>query len=92
MSLAEDYRNWFISNLHDALSGASSADLDEAVRLSEQSQTKCIGITIGMSMYDERSLESSSLLSSERSATLAFINYKSAANNGDTDALQCFAV
>ena len=51
MSLAEDYRNWFISNLHDALSGASSADLDEAVRLSEQSQTKCIGITIGMLIY-----------------------------------------
>ncbi|TPX69124.1 hypothetical protein SpCBS45565_g02656 [Spizellomyces sp. 'palustris'] len=46
MSLAEDYRNWFIANLHDALSGFSSSDVDEAVRVSEQSETKCIGITI----------------------------------------------
>jgi elongator complex protein 3 len=46
MSLAEEYRNNFIAKLHDALSGFSSNDVDEAVRLSEQSQTKCIGITI----------------------------------------------
>ncbi|KAJ3397386.1 Elongator subunit [Lobulomyces angularis] len=46
MSLSEDYRNWFISNLHDALSGHTSSNIDEAVRFSEQSQTKCIGITI----------------------------------------------
>jgi elongator complex protein 3 len=32
MSMPEDYRNWFISNLHDALSGHSSNDVDEAVR------------------------------------------------------------
>jgi elongator complex protein 3 len=35
MSLSEDYKNWFIQNLHDALSGHSSNDLDEAVRLDE---------------------------------------------------------
>jgi elongator complex protein 3 len=46
MSLPEDYRNNFIAKLHDALSGFSSNDVDEAVRVSEQSQTKCIGITI----------------------------------------------
>jgi len=46
MSLPEDYRNWFIANLHNALSGATTNDVDEAVRLSERSQTKCIGITI----------------------------------------------
>jgi elongator complex protein 3 len=46
MSLAEDYREWFIKNLHDALSGHTSNNLDEAIRFSEQSQTKCIGITI----------------------------------------------
>ncbi|KAJ3272911.1 Elongator subunit [Terramyces sp. JEL0728] len=46
MSLSEEYRNWFIANLHDALSGHTSTDVDEAVRFSEQSQTKCIGITI----------------------------------------------
>lgn len=32
MSMPEDYRNWFIANLHDALSGHSSNDVDEAVR------------------------------------------------------------
>jgi elongator complex protein 3 len=46
MSLAESYRNWFISRLHDALSGHESADLDEAVRMAEQSPSKCVGITI----------------------------------------------
>lgn len=46
MSLSQDYREWFIKNLHDALSGHQSNDVDEAVRYSEQSQTKCIGITI----------------------------------------------
>jgi elongator complex protein 3 len=46
MSLGEDYRNWFIQNLHDALSGHTSTNIDEAVRFSEQSDTKCIGITI----------------------------------------------
>ena len=46
MSLANDYREWFIKNLHDALSGYQSHDVDEAVRMSEQSNTKCIGITI----------------------------------------------
>ncbi|KAJ3086631.1 Elongator subunit [Quaeritorhiza haematococci] len=46
MSLAEDYRNWFIANLHDACSGHTSSNVDEAVRFSEQSQTKVIGITI----------------------------------------------
>ncbi|KAJ2004704.1 Elongator subunit [Coemansia thaxteri] len=46
MSLPEEYRSWFIMNLHDALSGHRSNDVDEAVRMSEQSPTKCIGITI----------------------------------------------
>ncbi|KAJ1835661.1 Elongator subunit [Coemansia sp. RSA 2711] len=46
MSLPEDYRSWFIMNLHDALSGHHSYTVDEAVRMSEQSETKCIGITI----------------------------------------------
>lgn len=46
MSLSEDYRENFILRLHDSLSGAQSRSVDEAVRFSEQSQTKCIGITI----------------------------------------------
>ncbi|OQR72902.1 elongator complex protein 3-like [Tropilaelaps mercedesae] len=46
MSLPDDYRDFFIRNLHDALSGHTSASVDEAVKYSERSKTKCIGITI----------------------------------------------
>lgn len=46
MSLPEDYRDYFIRNLHDALSGHTSANVAEAVKYSEKSRTKCIGITI----------------------------------------------
>ncbi|XP_066274615.1 elongator complex protein 3 [Branchiostoma lanceolatum] len=46
MALGEDYRDYFIRNLHDALSGHTSNDVNEAVKYSEKSHTKCIGITI----------------------------------------------
>lgn len=46
MSLPEDYRDYFIRNLHDALSGHRSNSVEEAVIYSEKSNTKCIGITI----------------------------------------------
>ncbi|CCX34623.1 hypothetical protein FPQ18DRAFT_335855 [Pyronema domesticum] len=46
MSLPESYRDWFISSLHNALSGYTAENVDEAVQLAEQSQTKCVGITI----------------------------------------------
>ena len=46
MSMPEDYRDYFIRNLHDALSGHTSDSVEEAVRYSEKSKTKCIGITI----------------------------------------------
>ncbi|KAL2082655.1 hypothetical protein ACEWY4_022473 [Coilia grayii] len=46
MALAEDYRDFFIRNLHDALSGHTSNSVAEAVRYSERSNTKCVGITI----------------------------------------------
>lgn len=46
LSLDTAYRDRFIRGLHDALSGHSSATVEEAVRYSEQSRTKCIGITI----------------------------------------------
>ncbi|GFU91570.1 elongator complex protein 3 [Trichonephila clavipes] len=46
MSLPDDYRDYFIRNLHDALSGHTSTCVDEAVKYSERSKTKCIGITI----------------------------------------------
>ncbi|KAJ2946651.1 hypothetical protein O0L34_g12708 [Tuta absoluta] len=46
MSLPEDYRDYFIRNLHDALSGHTSSCVAEAVKFSEKAKTKCIGITI----------------------------------------------
>lgn len=46
LSLDKDYKEYFIRNLHDALSGHSSQSLEESIRYSEQSTTKCIGITI----------------------------------------------
>ncbi|XP_031151345.1 elongator complex protein 3 [Sander lucioperca] len=46
MALAEEYRDYFIRNLHDALSGHTSNNVAEAVRYSERSNTKCVGITI----------------------------------------------
>eukprot|EP00877_Chromochloris_zofingiensis_P012826 jgi/Chrzof1/7798/Cz02g36320.t1 len=46
MSLPSEYRDYFVRNLHDALSGHSSSNVDEAVKYSEESRTKCIGLTI----------------------------------------------
>lgn len=46
MCLPEEYRDYFIRNLHDALSGHTSSSVAEAVKYSEKSHTKCIGITI----------------------------------------------
>ncbi|KRT79992.1 Acetyltransferase [Oryctes borbonicus] len=46
MSLPDDYRDYFIRNLHDALSGHKSSSVEEAVKYSERSNIKCIGITI----------------------------------------------
>ncbi|XP_039201890.1 elongator complex protein 3 [Crotalus tigris] len=46
MALPEEYRDYFIRNLHDALSGHTSNNVAEAVKYSERSLTKCIGITI----------------------------------------------
>lgn len=46
MSLPIDYKDYFIRNLHDALSGHVSQNVEESIKYSEQSKTKCIGITI----------------------------------------------
>jgi elongator complex protein 3 len=46
MSLDATYKDFFIRNLHDALSGHHSSSVSEAIAFSEQSKTKCIGITI----------------------------------------------
>lgn len=46
MSLEKSYREDFITNLHNALSGFTGGDVDEAIKYSQQSVTKCVGITI----------------------------------------------
>ena len=46
MSLPEDYRDGFISQLHNALSGYQTDNVDEAVEAGEMSNIKCVGITI----------------------------------------------
>ena len=46
LSLDAGYRDAFIAGLHDALSGHASTSVAEAVQFSEQSRTRCIGVTI----------------------------------------------
>ncbi|TIB15518.1 hypothetical protein E3P92_01649 [Wallemia ichthyophaga] len=46
MSMPEDYRNKFVAQMHNALSGYTGTDIDEAVSYSERANTKCVGITI----------------------------------------------
>ncbi|KAI1258817.1 hypothetical protein F5Y18DRAFT_412195 [Xylariaceae sp. FL1019] len=46
MSLPIPYREEFISQLHNALSGYQTANVDEAVEAGEMSNAKCVGITI----------------------------------------------
>lgn len=46
MCLPEEYRDFFIRNLHDALSGHRSLNVAEAVKFSEHAKARCIGITI----------------------------------------------
>lgn len=46
MSLPAEYRDYFTRNLHDALSGHTSANIEEAIAYSEHSAIKCIGMTI----------------------------------------------
>ena len=46
MSLSQDYRDNFIAQLHNALSGYQTENVDEAVTAGEMSTIKCVGITI----------------------------------------------
>lgn len=46
MSLPTEYKDYFVRSLHDALSGHTSNSVEEAVRYSEQSAIKCVGMTI----------------------------------------------
>ncbi|CAF9922725.1 MAG: Elongator subunit [Heterodermia speciosa] len=46
MSLPQSYRDTFVSQLHNALSGYTGTSIDEAVTAASHSTTKCVGITI----------------------------------------------
>jgi elongator complex protein 3 len=46
MSLPKEYREGFIAQLHNALSGYQTNNVDEAVTAGEMSSIKCVGITI----------------------------------------------
>lgn len=46
LSLDTAYRDYFVRNLHDALSGHVSASVGEAVAYGEHSTTRCVGLTI----------------------------------------------
>lgn len=46
MSLDIEYRDYFIRNLHDALSGHTSQSVQEAIQYSQSSHTKCVALTI----------------------------------------------
>ncbi|ODV64327.1 Elongator subunit ELP3 [Ascoidea rubescens DSM 1968] len=46
MSLDKAYREEFICNLHNALSGYNGINLKESIKFSQQSSIKCVGITI----------------------------------------------
>ncbi|UYV74223.1 ELP3 [Cordylochernes scorpioides] len=46
MSLPEDYRDYFIRNLHNALTREVHDTVEEAVRAGQNSTTRCIGMTI----------------------------------------------
>ncbi|KDD72223.1 hypothetical protein H632_c3671p0, partial [Helicosporidium sp. ATCC 50920] len=46
MSLPREYRERFVSRLHDALSGHDSAGLLEATTYAERGATRCVGLTI----------------------------------------------
>ena len=41
MSMPEDYRNEFVAQLHNALSGFTGTDIDEAVRYVDQRLDVC---------------------------------------------------
>ncbi|KAG0434253.1 Elongator complex protein 3 [Dictyocoela muelleri] len=46
MSLSNSYRDKFIISLYDALTGHASSSVQEATKVAEIAQTKCVGITI----------------------------------------------
>jgi len=46
MSLPQDYRESFVAALHNAVSGGTTEKIEDAVALSQESATKCVGITI----------------------------------------------
>jgi len=55
MSMPEDYRNQFVAQLHNALSGFTGTDVDEAVRYVDKWLVVCSHVRSCMNRYSEQS-------------------------------------
>ncbi|MGC9209012.1 MAG: tRNA uridine(34) 5-carboxymethylaminomethyl modification radical SAM/GNAT enzyme Elp3 [Nitrososphaeria archaeon] len=46
LSFPEDYQEWFVKNIYDALNGRISTTLEEAILTNEKAAHRCVGLTI----------------------------------------------
>ncbi len=46
LSYPQDYQEWFVKNIYDALNGKASSTLEEAVEMNERAKHRCIGLTV----------------------------------------------
>ncbi|MFP3224921.1 MAG: tRNA uridine(34) 5-carboxymethylaminomethyl modification radical SAM/GNAT enzyme Elp3 [Nitrososphaeria archaeon] len=46
LSYPQDYQEWFVKNIYDALNGRISATLEEAIEENEKANHRCVGLTI----------------------------------------------
>ncbi|KAK4778625.1 hypothetical protein SAY86_006153 [Trapa natans] len=92
MSLPADYRDYFIRNLHDALSGHTSANVEEAVAYSEHSAVKCIGMTIETTFIiksSQKKLSLSVVITQQMKAGKPFFHMKIHARISLLDCCDC---
>ncbi|MEM0117001.1 MAG: tRNA uridine(34) 5-carboxymethylaminomethyl modification radical SAM/GNAT enzyme Elp3 [Conexivisphaerales archaeon] len=46
LAMSHDYQRWFIKSCYDALNERSSQTLEEALKINEMAQNRCVGFTI----------------------------------------------
>jgi len=46
LAMPTDYQRWFIKSCYDALNGKVSENLEDALKINEYAQNKCVGFTI----------------------------------------------
>ncbi len=46
LSMPKNYRDWFVKSIYDALNGRIARDLNEAKKINETSEHRCVGMTI----------------------------------------------